>query len=283
MSRKNVFNRHFFHIVDVSPWPLVASIGALFLTLAGLVWFHLRQGMPLLASVIFITYISSLWFRDVIREGTYEGHHTKKVQNSLRLGMILFIISEVMFFFSFFWTFFHSSLAPAIQIGSVWPPLEISVLKTFKVPALNTLILLTSGAAATWVHHSIIDQNRTEVLSGFFATLFLAVLFTAFQFDEYLNSKFYMVDGVYGSIFFMITGFHGFHVIIGSIFLAVCWFRYYDYQFTAKHHLGFQSAAWYWHFVDVVWIFLFFSVYFWGNSYDLNEIALYSIVEGLPF
>jgi len=197
--------------------------------------------------------------------------------------MILFIISEVIFFFSFFWTFFHSSLAPAIQIGSVWPPLEISVLKTFKVPALNTLILLTSGAAATWVHHAIIDQNRNEVLYGFFATLFLAVLFTAFQFDEYLNSKFYMVDGVYGSIFFMITGFHGFHVIIGSIFLAVCWFRYYDYQFTAKHHLGFQSAAWYWHFVDVVWIFLFFSVYFWGNSYDFNEIALYSVIEGLPF
>jgi len=283
MSRRNVFNQHFFHIVDSSPWPLVASLGALFLTLAGLVWFHLRQGMPLLISAIFIVYVSALWFRDVVREGTYEGHHTKKVQTSLRLGMILFIISEVMFFFSFFWTFFHSSLAPSIQIGSVWPPLEISVLKTFKVPALNTLILLTSGAAATWVHHAIIDQNRIEVLNGFIATLFLAFLFTAFQFDEYLNSKFYMVDGIYGSIFFMITGFHGIHVIIGSLFLIVCWFRYYDYQFTAKHHLGFQSAAWYWHFVDVVWIFLFFSVYFWGNSYDLNEIVLHSIIEGLPF
>lgn len=283
MSRRNIFNQHFFHIVDTSPWPLVASAGALFLTMAALVWFHLRQGMPLLFSAIFLIYVSSLWFRDVVREGTYEGHHTKKVQTSLRLGMILFIVSEVMFFFSFFWTFFHSSLAPSIQIGSVWPPLEISVLKTFKVPALNTLILLTSGAAATWVHHSIIDQNRKEVLNGFFATLFLAVLFTAFQFDEYLNSKFYMVDGVYGSIFFMITGFHGFHVIIGSIFLMVCWFRYYDYQFTAKHHLGFQSAAWYWHFVDVVWIFLFFSLYFWGNSYDLNEIILHSVIEGLPF
>jgi len=213
-----------------------------------------------------------LWFRDVIREGTYEGNHTKKIQISLKFGMILFIVSEVMFFFSFFWTFFHSSLAPTIQIGSIWPPLEIPVLRTFRVPALNTLILISSGAAVTWVHYAIIIQKRDQVIFGFIVTLILALLFTAFQFDEYLKSKFYIIDGIYGSVFFLITGFHGIHVIVGSIFLFVCFYRYFRYHFTAKHHLGFQAAAWYWHFVDVVWILLFFSVYMWGNYYDVLEI-----------
>lgn len=272
MTRKLVQNRHFFHIVDNSPWPLITSLNVLFLAVSGLVWFHLRIGISLFAAFLLTTFVASLWFRDVVREGTYEGNHTKKVQIGLRLGMILFIISEVMFFFSFFWTFFHSSLAPTVQIGSIWPPLEISVLKTFKVPALNTLILISSGAAVTWVHYAIIAQKRSQVIQGFIVTLFFALLFTAFQFDEYLKSKFYMVDGIYGSIFFLITGFHGLHVIIGSIFLFVCFYRYFDYHFSAKHHLGFQAAAWYWHFVDVVWILLFFSVYMWGNFFDVNEI-----------
>jgi len=180
--------------------------------------------------------------------------------------MILFIVSEIMFFFSFFWTFFHSSLSPDTQIGCIWPPLELVSLKTFRVPALNTAILLTSGAAVTWAHYGLIKNDRTQVTMAFGFTLFLAVLFTAFQVMEYLSSKYYMTDGVYGSIFFMITGFHGFHVIIGSVFLAVCFFRFLNYHFTPKHHLGFQAAAWYWHFVDVVWILLFLCVYMWGNS-----------------
>jgi cytochrome c oxidase subunit 3 len=180
--------------------------------------------------------------------------------------MILFIVSEIMFFFSFFWTFFHSSLSPDVKIGCVWPPLELVCLKTFRVPALNTAILLTSGAAVTWAHYGLIKNDRSQVTMAFGFTLFLAILFTAFQVMEYLTSKYYMTDGVYGSIFFMITGFHGFHVIIGSIFLAVCFVRFLSYHFTPKHHLGFQAAAWYWHFVDVVWILLFLCVYMWGNS-----------------
>jgi cytochrome c oxidase subunit 3 len=253
-------------MVDKSPWPLLVSICALLLTLGALVWFNQKNNFFVIFALISIIFLASLWFRDVIREGTLEGHHTLEVQTNLRLGMILFIVSEVMFFFSFFWTFFHSSLSPAIQIGGIWPPLEIQVLNTFEVPALNTLILITSGSAVTWAHYAMIKNDRNEVIMAFIATLFLAILFTAFQAIEYLNSKYYMVDGVYGSIFFLITGFHGLHVIIGSIFLIVCFLRYLFYHFTPRHHIGFQAAAWYWHFVDVVWILLFLCVYMWGNS-----------------
>jgi cytochrome c oxidase subunit 3 len=266
MSRRDIRNRHFYHLVDASPWPIVNSACALSLVASAIVWFNQKMGACLLFSIFSLIFCSILWFKDVVREGTFEGHHTVKVQTSLRFGMILFIVSEVMFFFSFFWTFFHSSLSPDIQIGCVWPPVELTCLKTFRVPALNTAILLTSGAAVTWAHYGLIKNDRDQVTLAFSFTLFLAVLFTAFQVMEYLSSKYYMTDGIYGSIFFMITGFHGFHVIIGSIFLAVCFFRFLSYHFTPKHHLGFQAAAWYWHFVDVVWILLFFCVYMWGNS-----------------
>jgi cytochrome c oxidase subunit 3 len=181
--------------------------------------------------------------------------------------MVCFYLSyqKLCFFFSFFWTFFHSSLSPTIQIGGIWPPLEITVLNTWEVPALNTAILLTSGAAITWAHYGLFKNNRDDVIKGFLFTIFLAALFTSFQAMEYFESTYSISDGIYGSIFFTITGFHGIHVIIGTIFLIVCFFRFLNYHFTSKHHIGFQAASWYWHFVDVVWILLFFSVYIWGN------------------
>jgi len=276
MSRRDIRNRHFFHLVDNSPWPLLNSLCLLSLVSSAIVWFNQKINFFILFSLFSLIFCATLWFRDVIREGTFEGQHTIKVQNGLKLGMILFITSEIMFFFSFFWTFFHSSLAPAVQIGGVWPPTDLIILKTFRVPALNTAILITSGAAVTWVHYALIKNDRDQVILGFCFTLFLAVLFTGFQVMEYLTSKYYISDGVYGSIFFMITGFHGLHVIIGSIFLTVCFGRFLNYHFTPKHHLGFQAAAWYWHFVDVIWILLFFVVYMWGNYIDPLEINIFS-------
>jgi len=204
------------------------------------------------------------WWRDVIREATWQGYHTLIVQKGLRIGFSLFILSEVMFFFGIFWSFFHSSLAPAIQIGSIWPPINLSILDPWKVPFLNTLILLMSGVTITLAHHCIILKTKIANY-GFLATIILAICFTACQFYEYLVSTFEISDGIYGTVFYFATGFHGFHVLIGTIFIFVSWIRFILNHFTAKHHIGFECAAWYWHFVDIVWLFLFISIYWWGS------------------
>jgi cytochrome c oxidase subunit 3 len=206
-----------------------------------------------------------LWWRDVVRESTFRGLHTVKVVDGLRLGVVLFIISEVMFFVSFFWAFLHSSLAPVLEIGGVWPPKGLVVLNPFGVPLLNTLILLTSGATVTYTHYCLIVQKYSEGVIGFISTLFLAIVFTGLQVFEYIEAPFNLSDGVYASTFFLATGFHGIHVIVGTIFLGVAFVRFCSYHFTPRHHLGFEAAAWYWHFVDVVWLFLFLIVYIWGS------------------
>jgi heme/copper-type cytochrome/quinol oxidase subunit 3 len=186
------------------------------------------------------------------------------VQKGLSMGMILFIVSEVMFFFGIFWAFFHSSLSPNIEIGAVWPPKGIVTFDAWKIPLLNTIILLTSGASVTWAHHALVAGNRSETTLGLIFTVCLGLVFTMFQAYEYSHALFTIRDTVYGSVFFLATGFHGFHVIIGTIFLFACLLRHLNYHFTTKHHLGFEAAAWYWHFVDVVWLFLFISIYWWG-------------------
>jgi len=276
MIKRELKNRHFYHIVNNSPWPLLISFTLLGLTSGTMFWFHQNVIYIFFLSFCTMIYIMFLWFRDVIREGTFEGNHTKEVQSNLKFGMFLFILSEVMFFFSFFWTFFHSSLAPSWEIGIVWPPIDIVVLDTWRVPALNTIISLTSGAAITWAHYALILGKRYEVIQGFCITIFLAILFTLFQMMEYFSSLYHLYDGIYGSIFFIITGFHGLHVLIGTCFLLICFFRFLKFHFTSNHHIGFQSASWYWHFVDVIWILLFISVYFWGNFFDASEIIEYS-------
>jgi len=208
----------------------------------------------------------AICWRDVIRESTFEGKHTTYVQKGLRIGMILFIISEIMFFVAFFWGFFHSSLAPTIAIGCVWPPIGIEPISAFGLPLLNTLLLLTSGATVTWTHHSIISGNKQESVISLLLTIILALIFTVIQVFEYIQAPFTISSGIYGSTFFMSTGFHGFHVLIGTLFLSVCLYRLIKGHFTKEHHLGFEAAAWYWHFVDVVWLFLFVSVYWWGGA-----------------
>lgn len=258
---------HTFHIVTVSPWPLVTSIGTLGLTIGTVMSLHgFEKGVLVLILGLFtIIFTVVLWFRDVIREGL-EGSHTKSVQKNLVIGMILFIVSEVMFFSGFFWAFFDASLAPTVELGSVWPPQGINVFDTWKVPFLNTLVLLLSGATLTWCHHSMLINNYSSVLVSGFLTLCLAIFFTQLQSAEYFEATYTIADGIYGSSFFMATGFHGFHVIIGTIFILVSLLRYKNLQLSSKHHLGFESSAWYWHFVDVVWLFLFVSIYWWGNA-----------------
>lgn len=257
--------KHPYHLVTPSPWPLLASIGAFAITVGGVMYMHQFQfgGSLLMFGVVYATSIAAMWWRDVIREGTFEGAHTRKVQNGLKMGMVLFILSEVMFFFAFFWAYFHSSLAPAIEIGSIWPPQGIAVFNPWGIPLLNTFILLLSGLTITYAHHALTAGDRVYAKDGFAFTIILALLFTLLQVYEYRQAPFNISDGIYGSTFFMATGFHGFHVLIGTIFILVCFLRH--HQFTRTHMVGFESAAWYWHFVDVVWLFLFVTIYWWGS------------------
>nr|YP_009917942.1 cytochrome c oxidase subunit III [Echinothrix calamaris]QLM01977.1 cytochrome c oxidase subunit 3 [Echinothrix calamaris] len=258
-------HQHPYHLVDQSPWPLTGAISGLMMTSGLVLWFHTQSTFLLLIGFILLITTMINWWRDVIREATFQGSHTAIVENGLRYGMILFITSEVCFFFAFFWAFFHSSLAPSVEIGVTWPPTGISPLNPFLVPLLNTAVLLSSGVTITWAHHSIIAGNRVEAIQALFLTILLGAYFTALQAWEYLDAPFTIADSVYGSTFFVATGFHGLHVIIGTTFLAVCFFRLVNFHFSTHHHFGFEAAAWYWHFVDVVWLFLYVCIYWWGS------------------
>lgn len=257
---------HSYHLVDPSPWPLVAALGAVMLTTGLVLYMHRFSGgwNLLLTGLFTIWFVMFTWWRDIVREATFEDQHTKTVQKGLRLGMLLFIVSEVMFFFAFFWAFFHSSIAPVYNIGSVWPPKAIVTINTYSIPLTNTFLLLTSGATVTWSHHALLSRAKKHTIIALILTLILAVVFTLMQAFEYVSAPFNISDGVYGSCFYMATGFHGFHVIIGTIALFVSLIRITLNHFTDKHHFGFESAIWYWHFVDVVWLFLFINVYWWS-------------------
>ena len=259
---------HSYHLVDPSPWPAVAALGAFMITSGLVLYMHkFVGGWNLFISGFIVTfYVMYTWWRDVVREATFEEQHSVAVQKGLRLGMILFIVSEIMFFFAFFWAFFHSSIAPVYNIGGVWPPKAITPMDTYTIPLTNTFFLLTSGATVTWAHHAIVARAKKQTLLALFFTLVLAILFTSLQGLEYVEASFNISDGVYGSCFYMATGFHGFHVFVGTIALLVSFVRIVFNHFTNHHHFGFESAIWYWHFVDVVWLFLFINVYWWSNK-----------------
>lgn len=269
--------KHPFHLVDPSPWPLTGATAGFTMTTGAVMYMHGYSGGGSLYLLGFGLLLATMyvWWRDIVREGTLEGQHTSIVQLGLRYGMILFIVSEVMFFVAFFWAFFWAALAPVPEIGSVWPPHGIEVLSAWEVPFLNTLILLSSGAAVTWAHHAIIAGDRDQTLMALLITIAMAILFTSLQGFEYVNASFTISDSVYGSTFYMATGFHGFHVFIGTCFLTVCLFRTISYHFTTQHHFGFEAAAWYWHFVDVVWLFLFVTIYWWGGHLFDNMYLRY--------
>jgi cytochrome c oxidase subunit 3 len=260
-------NKHPFHLVNPSPWPLAVSVALLGLTVGAAMFFHsFTKGIYLLSfSLVLVAIISGFWWRDLIREGTYLTNHTKAVSAGLRLGFLLFIVSEVMFFFSFFWAYFHSSLSPNIEIGSQWPPFGLEVI-SLKLPIVNTIILLSSGATITLAHLNLIKGDKQETIEALLVTLLLALVFTAIQFYEYRNAPFSISDGVYGSVFYILTGFHGLHVIIGTIFILVQLIRIIKDHFDSHNHLGFEASAWYWHFVDVVWLGLFVIVYVYGGK-----------------
>jgi len=255
---------HPFHLVEPSPWPILSSISLFIFTLGSVTqWHGYSSSILLVIGLISLLTTMILWWRDTIRESTFQGYHTKRVQKGINIGFSLFIISEVFFFLSIFWAFFHSSLAPSVQIGSVWPPNGLEALNPWEVPLANTLILLSSGASLTWCHHNLIAR-QSKLILPLIITLFLAILFTCLQGFEYFYSSFNFFDGIFGSCFFFATGFHGLHVIIGTSFLFVGLFRLLSGHFSNTHHIGFESAIIYWHFVDVVWLFLFIFVYWWG-------------------
>jgi cytochrome c oxidase subunit III len=269
---------HDYHLVDPSPWPAVGSVGAFILAVGAIVFMH-NHANPWVMIVGFalVLYTMFMWWRDVIKEA-HKGDHTPVVSIHLRYGMIMFIASEVMFFVAWFWAFFDASLftgeaiqsARVAETGGVWPPKGVDVFDPWHLPLVNTLILLTSGTTVTWAHHALLNNDRQGLKWGLICTIVLGALFTAVQAYEYAHAAFAFGrdsgGNIYSSTFFMATGFHGFHVLIGTLFLIVCLFRALAGHFTPKQHFGFEAAAWYWHFVDVVWLFLFVCIYIWGSA-----------------
>jgi cytochrome c oxidase subunit 3 len=267
-----------YHLVDPSPWPIIGAISALVLAVGALTYMHpdmFGTGLEpmltalgpwkILIGLALVLFTMAGWWRDVIKESTTPGVHSPVVRLGLRYGMFLFIASEVMFFVAFFWAFFHFALYPEHTASGSWPPKGVHVFDPWDLPFLNTLILLTSGVTVTWAHHALRENNRPHLIYGLTLTVVLGLAFTACQAYEYAHAAFGFKDGIYSSTFFMATGFHGFHVIVGTIFLAVCLGRALMGQFTPERHFGFEAAAWYWHFVDVVWLFLFSAIYWWGS------------------
>jgi cytochrome c oxidase subunit 3 len=296
------YERHPFHLVTPSPYPILIALTLFPIIIHIVFWLHELKHYTygsdaiIVFSVFMFFFTIANWFYDIVIEGTFEGRHTKKVQHGLRVGMILFIISEVMFFFSFFWAFFYFSISPSVAIGCVWPPLGIKTLNQWGIPLLNTVILLSSGVTVTWAHRAIsfniwpskkhtwmsrfvlavktqlagtnyIETHyyRKSVITALLMTISYGIVFTLLQRYEYIHATFTIADSVYGSTFYVTTGFHGLHVIIGTIFLFVCLLRHINYHFARDHHVGLEVAIWYWHFVDIVWIALYLSIYCWGN------------------
>ena len=260
--------KHPYHLVDPSPWPLLSAFAGGALVTGIIVAAHGGGKWLLLLGVLAVAICMFGWWRDVLKESRNPAYHTPVVRLGLRYGMILFIASEVMFFVAFFWAYFHFALYPEHVSGAteaIWPPKGIYTFDPFHLPFLNTLILLLSGCTVTWAHHCLLENDRKGLVTGLALTVGLGVIFTALQAWEYAVAPFSFVGGgIYPSVFFLATGFHGFHVIVGTIFLAVCLVRAMKGGFTPEKHFGFEAAAWYWHFVDVVWLFLFVSIYWWG-------------------
>lgn len=257
---------HDYHILPPSPWPFVGAIGSFVLMFGSVLYFHDHGPWVMLIGLAISLYTMYAWWADVVSESQV-GDHTKVVQIGLRYGVILFITSEVMFFVAWFWSFFKHALYPMEEgSGGVWPPVGIETFDPWHLPLINTLILLCSGCAATWAHHAIAHENdRKGLVQGLALAIILGMIFTVFQVYEYTHATFSFSGNIYGANFFMATGFHGFHVVVGTIFLAICLIRAKRGHFTPEKHIGFEAAAWYWHFVDVVWLFLFAAIYIWGG------------------
>jgi cytochrome c oxidase subunit 3 len=269
--------RHDYHIIDPSLWPFMGAVSGFTMLAGSVLFFHDYTPWVMIVGLLGVLYTMFVWWSDVIGEA-HVGDHTPVVRIGLRMGFILFIMSEIMFFSAWFWTFFKHAIFPADAEGlaaqevatwhavdGVWPPEGILTFNAWDLPLINTLILLLSGVTVTWAHHALIENKRPSLIWGLICTVALGALFTVFQAYEYSHAAFGFSGNIYGASFFMATGFHGFHVLVGTIFLAVCLLRSAKGHFTPTQHIGFEMAAWYWHFVDVVWLFLFACVYIWGG------------------
>uniref|UniRef100_A0A8J4H718 Cytochrome c oxidase subunit 3 n=1 Tax=Acidicaldus sp. TaxID=1872105 RepID=A0A8J4H718_9PROT len=258
-----------YHLVDPSPWPILGALGG-GLTVLGIVFVaHYHNWALLILGLAAVLAVMFFWWRDVLKESHTPGLHSAVVQLGLRYGMMFFITSEVMFFVAFFWAFFNFALFPehvAFAKVMMWPPEGIRTFDPFHIPFLNTMILLLSGTTVTWAHHSLLENDRKGLVVGLALTVLLGLSFTGFQALEYSHAPFHFGGTIYPSVFFLATGFHGFHVIVGTLFLIVCFLRARAGDFTPERHFGLEAAAWYWHFVDVVWLFLFVCIYWWGAS-----------------
>lgn len=254
-----------FLAVQSSLWPLLVSF-ILFSTMSqAVLWINLKSSVrSLILSVFVLVLVVFLWWKDVNRESII-GYHTHKLEASLRVGFSLFILSEVFFFVSFFWAFYDAALSPTVDVGIIWPPKGVVILSAYSVPLLNTVILLSSGIRVTWAHHAIMNNLYNKAFISLFITSALGIYFLYMQWLEYNEAQFTIADGVYGRTFFMATGFHGMHVIIGTTFLIYVTIMLLQCKLTYDHHFSFEAAAWYWHFVDVVWLILFISIYWWGG------------------
>ncbi|MCB9981971.1 MAG: cytochrome c oxidase subunit 3 [Rhodospirillales bacterium] len=282
---------HPYHLVRPNIWPLISAFAGGFFAMMMLMYFPgyreaLQAGgtnLPFpwgpLLGVVSIMICMFFWWKDVIYESVVEKAHTKIAEIGLRFGMALFIASEVMFFVAFFWAFFSSSLFPSQAIGFVWPPKNIHTIAAFDLPFLMTMILLLSGCTVTWAHHAILEGDNKNAVKALGVTVFLGLAFLCFQIYEYAHAHFGFTEGIFPSTFFMATGFHGFHVFVGTVFLAVCWARAQKGHFTPDRHFGFEAAAWYWHFVDVVWLFLFVAIYWWGSEIGMDHSNLHPALE----
>jgi len=273
MAEAHAQKQHPYHIIDPSPWPVTGAISAFVLAVGAIQVFHGGTILWVLPGLIGVAYTMMVWWRDMVLEAR-RGDYTPVVRLHLRYGMLLFIASEVMFFVAWFWAFFDASIATDAAnefarleaTGGHWPPEGIEVFDPWHLPLLNTLILLTSGTTVTWAHHALLHNDRRGLIWGLALTVALGMVFTVVQAYEYGHAAFSFGGNIYGATFFMATGFHGFHVIVGTVFLIVCLVRAIKGDFTPKEHFGFEAAAWYWHFVDVVWLFLFASIYIWGGA-----------------
>jgi cytochrome c oxidase subunit 3 len=268
--------RHDYHLVEPSAWPFVGSLAAFVTAVGAIAYFQTLKGAAPLFGVLsgpwllimgfgLLLYTFYGWWRDVVKESVVNHDHTPVVKLGLRYGMILFIASEVMFFVAWFWAYFNAALFPA-DVGLTGWPANVATFDPWTLPLLNTLILLTSGTTVTWAHHAIQTGNQKDAVRGLGLTIVLGLIFTCVQAYEYSHAQFDFAGNIYGATFYMATGFHGFHVIVGTIFLFVCFLRARAGHFTPERHFGFEAAAWYWHFVDVVWLFLFAAIYVWGEG-----------------